>query len=53
MAKKALMTWGGWSGHEPEQCVKIFAPLLEEAGFEVKIVDTLDEQSAGLIAQQE
>ena len=42
MAKKALMTWGGWSGHEPEQCVKIFAPLLEEAGFEVKIVDTLD-----------
>ncbi|MEZ4638122.1 MAG: ThuA domain-containing protein [Caldilineaceae bacterium] len=40
--KKALMVWGGWSGHEPEQCVKIFAPLLEEAGFEVEIHTTLD-----------
>jgi type 1 glutamine amidotransferase len=39
--RKALMVWGGWSGHEPEQCVKIFAPLLEEAGFEVRISDTL------------
>ena len=42
MAKKALMVWGGWSGHEPKQCVDIFAPLLEEAGFEVTVSDTLD-----------
>jgi type 1 glutamine amidotransferase len=42
MTKKALMVWGGWSGHEPEQCVKIFAPLLEEAGFAVDIHTTLD-----------
>ena len=42
MTKKALMTWGGWAGHEPMQCTNIFAPLLEQAGFEVKIVDTLD-----------
>lgn len=40
--KKALMVWGGWSGHEPEACVHIFAPLLREAGFEVEIADTLD-----------
>jgi type 1 glutamine amidotransferase len=40
--KKALMVWGGWSGHEPEQCVNIFAPLLEEAGFDVEIHTTLD-----------
>lgn len=40
--KKALMVWGGWSGHEPEQCVNIFAPLLQEAGFEVEIHTTLD-----------
>ncbi|MCA9966189.1 MAG: ThuA domain-containing protein [Anaerolineales bacterium] len=40
--KKALMVWGGWSGHEPEACVNIFAPLLREAGFEVEIADTLD-----------
>ena len=27
MAKKALMVWGGWSGHEPQQCVDMFAPF--------------------------
>lgn len=42
MSKKALMVWGGWSGHEPKQCVDIFAPLLKEAGFTVDIHDTLD-----------
>jgi type 1 glutamine amidotransferase len=40
--KKALMVWGGWEGHEPEKGAHIFAPLLEEAGFEVTISDTLD-----------
>lgn len=40
--KKALMVWGGWDGHEPEQCVRLFAPLLEAAGFDVTISDTLD-----------
>ena len=42
MAKKALMVWGGWDGHEPKQCVDIFAPILEEEGFEVTLSDTLD-----------
>ncbi len=36
------MVWGGWSGHEPKQCVERFAPALREAGFEVEISDTLD-----------
>lgn len=40
--KKALMVWGGWHGHEPKQCVEIFAPLLQAAGFAVEIFDTLD-----------
>lgn len=40
--KKALMVWGGWNGHEPKQCVDIFAPILQEKGFEVVISDTLD-----------
>jgi uncharacterized protein len=40
--RKALMVWGGWEGHEPRQCVEIFAPLLEEAGFDVEIHTTLD-----------
>ena len=40
--KSALMVWGGWDGHEPKQCVDIFAPYLEEQGFEVEVSDTLD-----------
>ena len=28
--KKALMVWGGWEGHEPFQCVQLFAPILLE-----------------------
>lgn len=40
--KKALMTWGGWEGHEPRQCVEVFAPFLREQGFDVTVVDTLD-----------
>ena len=40
--KKALMTWGGWEGHEPKQCVEVFAPFLREQGYDVTIVDTLE-----------
>ena len=40
--KKALMVWGGWMGHEPDQCVDIFAPYLESQGYDVTISDTLD-----------
>ena len=40
--KSVLMVWGGWEGHEPKQCVDIFAPLLEKQGFDVEISNTLD-----------
>ncbi len=40
--KSVLMVWGGWDGHEPKQCVDIFAPILEKEGFQVEISDTLD-----------
>jgi type 1 glutamine amidotransferase len=40
--KSALMVWGGWQGHEPKQCVDIFAPFLRAQGYEVEIADTLD-----------
>ena len=40
--KSALMVWGGWDGHEPKQCVDIFAPFLAEQGYDVRISDTLD-----------
>lgn len=40
--KSVLFVWGGWEGHEPKQCVDIFAPLMEEAGYAVTICNSLD-----------
>jgi type 1 glutamine amidotransferase len=40
--KKVLVVWGGWEGHEPKQCVDIFAPWLESKGFDVVVSNTLD-----------
>ena len=42
MAKKALFTWGGWEGHEPERCARLFADVLTEQGYEVRVVDSLE-----------
>ncbi|MDC7235352.1 MAG: ThuA domain-containing protein [Spirochaetales bacterium] len=40
--KRALITWGGWEGHEPEQCALIFRDILEEKGYKVTVADKLD-----------
>jgi len=40
--KKALIVWGGWSGHEPEQVAEILGGVLKEENYEVEISDTLD-----------
>ena len=40
--KKALIVWGGWLGHEPEQVASIFAAQLRQNGFEVEVSTTLD-----------
>ncbi len=40
--KNVLMVWGGWEGHEPRQCVDLFAPWIESSGARVTIMDTLD-----------
>ena len=40
--KNALMVWGGWMGHEPDQCVTIFRPYLESKGYNVTVSDNLD-----------
>jgi len=40
--KSMLFVWGGWDGHEPKQCVDIFAPIMEKEGYVVTISDTLD-----------
>ncbi|MYC71617.1 MAG: ThuA domain-containing protein [Gemmatimonadetes bacterium] len=48
------MVWGGWEGHEPKQCVDIFAPILEAEGFAVTISDTLDTyKDRDLMAEQD
>jgi uncharacterized protein len=40
--KSALITWGGWEGHEPEKGAALFAPYLQEQGYAVEIATTLD-----------
>jgi type 1 glutamine amidotransferase len=37
-----LFVWGGWPGHEPKQCVDIFAPIMRAEGYQVEICDNLD-----------
>lgn len=38
---KALITWGGWDGHQPDKVAALFADWLGEAGFSVTVTDTL------------
>jgi uncharacterized protein len=35
--REALVVWGGWDGHEPEQCSRIIRGILEEEGFKVQV----------------
>lgn len=35
--KKALIVWGGWHGHEPEQCAHIVRDMLQKNDFEVRL----------------
>ncbi len=38
--REALIVWGGWSGHEPEQGAHVVAGMLEEENFKVRIENT-------------
>lgn len=35
--REAMIVWGGWSGHEPEQGAKIVSDMLAEHGFKVRV----------------
>lgn len=35
--RKALIVWGGWAGHEPEQGSVVLAGMLREDGFDVTV----------------
>lgn len=40
--KQALIVWGGWDGHQPEEVAGIFAGMLREENYAVEVSDTLD-----------
>ena len=40
--KQALIVWGGWAGHQPEQCSAIVAEMLRKDGFETVIENTTE-----------
>jgi type 1 glutamine amidotransferase len=42
VSRKALIVWGGWDGHQPEEVAEIFARVLRDEKFEVEVSDTLD-----------
>ena len=43
MSRHVLITWGGWDGHEPEQCANLFAEILRDEGCDVTLRDHLDD----------
>jgi uncharacterized protein len=40
--REALIVWGGWSGHEPEEGAQIVARMLEGDGFKVYVENTTE-----------
>lgn len=41
MSAKALITWGGWDGHEPDKVAAIFRDILASSGMDVTVADSL------------
>ena len=52
MATKALIVWGGWEGHQPQQVAGVLAKALQENGFEVEVSPTLDAFNDGAKLKQ-
>lgn len=40
--RTALIVWGGWDGHQPEQVAHLFKDILEAENFSVTVSNTLD-----------
>lgn len=38
--REAMIVWGGWNGHEPEQCAQIVSDMLTGHGFKVRVETT-------------
>lgn len=39
---QALITWGGWDGHEPDKVAALFKAILTDAGVQATVSDRLD-----------
>ncbi len=37
----ALITWGGWDGHQPDRVAEVFRTMLTDAGMAVTVTDSL------------
>ncbi len=42
MGRSALIVWGGWDGHDPQQVAELLEEALKGKGFAVEVSDTLD-----------
>ncbi len=42
MKKQAVVTWGGWEGHQPAECAASVTGTLRALDFQVHLTDTLD-----------
>lgn len=42
MTRKALITWGGWQGHDPGPVAELLGSMLTDDGMEVEIHNGLD-----------
>jgi type 1 glutamine amidotransferase len=40
--RQALIVWGGWAGHEPEQCANVIDAMLRRNGFETVVENTTE-----------
>lgn len=40
--RSAMIIWGGWNGHDPEECAAIYRRWLHEDGFSVRVETDLE-----------
>jgi type 1 glutamine amidotransferase len=40
--RRALIVWGGWDGHQPEEVAGLFREILEAENFKVQVSGSLD-----------
>jgi uncharacterized protein len=49
--RKAIIVWGGWKGHEPEECAGVVGDILRADGFDVETTGDLGIFGSGAIAR--